>query len=647
MNLTDLVNDMANLYKFKMQNIGGTALKRVHTTRFQQSVIDQAPWLKCLKGATNMLYFAAEDVVGIAAEQDIKRTISDSDTRVLAETDELAREQIFEIPRNFDGKFAPDSQTQSVPPILSSLVEMIMLGSSHSDSVSHRRKTVSLSISQLLIFNARKKMFSAQDKVTHTRHRIERETSISIYVAMKTHSKTQSKEVVDSLHNIGLCISYDRLTVISKDLADSVISLFEAENAPCPPQLREELLVIGSADNIDKNPQSRDAKDALHGTAIMLTQLPTPSNPGKERNAKSHFLQSKTTSMLKLPLFHTDIKECSIKVDKLIPPPVSGTCSVNVNRRDVLHEERESSAPELEWLRSTSTFLAKHKTEDGDAVSFAAFHAAKQPPVTRPIAITAILPIVKDKAKTAPMIKHAMKLVKQGTSKLNPGQTPIITLDLPLYAIAKSIQWHPTTSEDFTEDNYVALMGPLHTEMITEKLLGDWLRDSGWTEAIINYGFVTSGKADGILKASHITRARYCHEISAVALSVLCNEVYSSYVTECKANKTVCLPYANWRAKMTTDSYPFRYWDTALVLEMMLLKFVRSICLGDFKLYIESLSQIVPWCFILDYFHYARWLSVHIRDMLALEKHIQIYTLVSTMVISVSQNQKNILTNRN
>ena len=249
--------------------------------------------------------------------------------------------------------------------------------------------------------------------------------------------------------------------------------------------------------------------------------------------------------------------------------------------------------------------MAKHKIEDGDAVSFAAFHAAKQSPVTRPAAITAMLPIFKDKANTALMIKHAMKLVKQGTSKLNPDQTPIITLDQPLYAIAKSMQWHPTTSKDFTEDNYVALMGPLHTEMLTEKLIGDWLRDSGWSKAIINSGFVTSGKVDGILKASHITRARNCHEISSVTLSVLCNEAYSYYVTECKANKTACLPYANWRAKMTADSYPFRYWATALKLEMMLLKFVRSIRLGDFKLYIESLSQIVPWCFILDHFHYA------------------------------------------
>lgn len=71
---------------------------------------------------------------------------------------------------------------------------------------------------------------------------------------------------------------------------------------------------------------------------------------------------------------------------------------------------------------------------------------------------------------------------------------------------------------------------------------------------------------------------------------------------------------------MTAESYPFRYWDTTHRLEMLLLKFVRSIRMSDFQLYIESLPEIVPWCFIVDNLYIARWLSVHIRDMLALEK---------------------------
>ena len=52
--------------------------------------------------------------------------------------------------------------------------------------------------------------------------------------------------------------------------------------------------------------------------------------------------------------------------------------------------------------------------------------------------------------------------------------TPVITLDQPVYAIAKAIQWDPITR--FYEDNYFLFLGPLHSVMLCEKLLGDWVR---------------------------------------------------------------------------------------------------------------------------------------------------------------------------
>ena len=72
-----------------------------------------------------------------------------------------------------------------------------------------------------------------------------------------------------------------------------------------------------------------------------------------------------------------------------------------------------------------------------------------------------------------------MSIIKATTENLNPGQIPVITLDQPLYVIAKAIQWNPIT--EFSEDNYCVFLGPLHSEIFLEKLLGDWLRDSGWT----------------------------------------------------------------------------------------------------------------------------------------------------------------------
>ena len=45
---------------------------------------------------------------------------------------------------------------------------------------------------------------------------------------------------------------------------------------------------------------------------------------------------------------------------------------------------------------------------------------------------------------------HAFKLIKM-TDFLNPGQTPVMIFDQPLYAIAKNIQWN--MPERYGEDN--------------------------------------------------------------------------------------------------------------------------------------------------------------------------------------------------
>ena len=39
---------------------------------------------------------------------------------------------------------------------------------------------------------------------------------------------------------------------------------------------------------------------------------------------------------------------------------------------------------------------------------------------------------------------------------------------------------------------------------------------------------------------------------------------------------------------------------------------------GDFKLFINVLLSLVIWLFIFDQYNYARWISVHIKDLLML-----------------------------
>lgn len=60
------------------------------------------------------------------------------------------------------------------------------------------------------------------------------------------------------------------------------------------------------------------------------------------------------------------------------------------------------------------------------------------------------------------------------------------------------------------------------------------------------------------------------------------------------------------------------FWFLVLQFEIAILIIVRALREGDFNLYIDALTNIVPWYFALEHIHYARWLPVHIRDMVAL-----------------------------
>ena len=117
------------------------------------------------------------------------------------------------------------------------------------------------------------------------------------------------------------------------------------------------------------------------------------------------------------------------------------------------------------------------------------------------------------------MIKHGMDVLRVATQFLNPGQIPVIALDTPLYALAKYIQWNwPQTHG---EDKYVAMFGSLHIEMAVWNTYGNYFEASGWTTALAQAGIASYCTADSFLKATHLTRTRLAHEVSALALTKL------------------------------------------------------------------------------------------------------------------------------
>lgn len=250
-------------------------------------------------------------------------------------------------------------------------------------------------------------------------------------------------------------------------------------------------------------------------------------------------------------------------------------------------------------------------------LSWAAYHASQQEVQDCPLTtVTAMLPLFRDDSKSVGMIRHSMDVIKRTVQKLNPAQVPVITLDQPLYAIAKRIQWN--WPESHGEDHFILMLGGLHIEMAGLRVTGHWLEDSGWVEALVKAKVASPGTANSLVKVSHVTQARHAHQVTASCLHILLKDSYRQYLKSLEPEEPE--PFITWCDRRTVESPHFRFWYTTLQLELMVFTFVRSLRTADFSLYTECLTQLAPWFFSLDHINYARWLPVHIRDMLNLEK---------------------------
>ena len=106
----------------------------------------------------------------------------------------------------FNGSFKQGCQEAAVPPSLLALINLIMEGPTIKRQTAVAANAAALSISQLLIFNSVKRRRS--EISTLARHSPERETPLPLYLAMKIHAVTRSRNLIDSMFSIGWCFPF-------------------------------------------------------------------------------------------------------------------------------------------------------------------------------------------------------------------------------------------------------------------------------------------------------------------------------------------------------------------------------------------------------------------------------------------------------
>ena len=435
----------------------------------------------------------------------------ESEALAMVKLVKVLRREIFEWKSfHFTGSFPSSCQSNSVPTTLKLFLSLLLNGS---NAKNHKKveTQASLTIAQLMYFNTKVKTSS----VVKSRHTKYREPPIPLFVGLHVHTQTRSKKIVNTLHRMGVSVSYDRVLEIENSLATAVCKCFEEENLVCPANLRKGLITVGALDNIDYNPSATTTKGSFHGTGISIFQLPSH---GIVRDPI--VIEESPSRKLSLPDEYVNVPAISYKTDQLsIPQLACGDEAASLLEA--------SRADEEKWFQHGIQLLNKDILMKEDYISWAAYHASLD---SNPPAVISLLPLFYEKAAALSMVKHGMDVLQSITTHLNTGQIPVMAFDQPLFTLAKFVQW--CWPETHGESHFIVLFGGLHIEMALWNTLGDLLECSGWTTALCEADVASSGTADSFLKVSHLTRTRHAHQVTALALKKLQHEAW-----ECMASQ--------------------------------------------------------------------------------------------------------------
>ena len=244
-----------------------------------------------------------------------------------------------------------------------------------------------------------------------SRHNLEREPPLPIYIGINVHVLTRSKKLIQHLYKMGISISYDRVMELEDWIATSVCERFEEDGVVSPACLRKGLFTVGALDNLEHNPSSTTSQTSFHGTGISLFQLPTKTRIGESRPPIT--IPPSGRNKHSLPDSYASVPAVALKTSAIAVPK----CDVQPIQSCL----EQAKSDEGRWVEHAVPLLDKEELTGGDTIAWATNHASLQPPTEYPPAQCALLPLFYEKAATPAMIKHGMDVQRQPTEYLNPG----------------------------------------------------------------------------------------------------------------------------------------------------------------------------------------------------------------------------------
>ena len=570
-----------------------------HITQFADSLVEAIPGLH-KRTVNNKVTVYFEGTIDMLLKDHFNVTSQpDAFARAIKDIVVPIRNSMKNTHNKFDGTFKAGCQKDSVPIELLTLISMLIDGAGIENKGFSQE---ALTISQLAMYNFRNKQMSINRR---RRHLKSLETPLPTFISLKIYATVRSRALIDSLFSLGVCLSYNRVLEITKDIGLKELQKYEINGCFIPDNVKLHTHTTIAKDNIDLNSQSTIIKSHFHGISMSVLQFPTLLNPGiSQQHNLAEESDIHTTTSKKIPSIPSDYIEFKdlpyYDKSPLFAPP----CKFHVPYEEV-KEFNTAKLEEVKWLD-----LMSNVTVAEESSSWAKYHSDIKRKEVETTGITSILPLIDKPVHTLKAQYHCMSVIVDTIKKINPDQIPIDTCDQPVFALTKEVQWR--YPETFSDDLYLSILGGLHIEQEVLTIHGDFINGSGLAEILENNNLSTIGSSSAALDVNDIKRSRYCLQVSLCALYKKLKEAH--------VNSDSPLSLLEWLDECTQTREMAFYFKMIVELELTILIFVRSLREGNYHLLIESLWQLLKWFFALDKYNYARWCTVHWFDLAKLSQ---------------------------
>ena len=219
-----------------------------HITRFAELVLSHTKEFEIHKNEHNVNVFILKDYyvksTASFSSFDVSMKFLNDMRKIVTPLRKAVDDVSLEFNKNFD-------QANSLPNELISLVGSLV---ENNPSASNPSQSI-LTIAGLIAYNYKKRTHKPEETQQNVAsHQLAaRETPIASYVSLKLYSCIRSKNILQKLHFVGICSSYNRVIQILSDWASLYFYTLLKTYKVIPLKLQERVFTVFTKDNVDKN----------------------------------------------------------------------------------------------------------------------------------------------------------------------------------------------------------------------------------------------------------------------------------------------------------------------------------------------------------------------------------------------------------